>query len=264
MENLKEHFQCKEMPLTVTYRCPKAVVKMAQNWVSHIQAHESAPEGTVSLETFEQMLQSRDRLNGDAAILCRSTRPLVTAAFALIREKVPCRIEGRDIGEQMKKLVLRWRSISTIAELEDKLEDWLEAETARWVAKKKMAKVQEAEDKVETIKVIMDACREDKRYLITDVVAYIDNIFADNVSGILTLSTIHRSKGREWQRVFWLDRFSTCPSKYATQDWEKIQEANLQYVAATRSMGELIDLFPPLPKQKAVNDNQQQPKEKAA
>jgi len=264
MENLKEHFQCKEMPLTVTYRCPKAVVKMAQNWVSHIQAHESAPEGTVSLETFEQMLQSRDRLNGDAAILCRSTRPLVTAAFALIREKVPCRIEGRDIGEQMKKLVLRWRSISTIAELEDKLEDWLEAETARWVAKKKMAKVQEAEDKVETIKVIMDACREDKRDLITDVVAYIDNIFADNVSGILTLSTIHRSKGREWQRVFWLDRFSTCPSKYATQDWEKIQEANLQYVAATRSMGELIDLFPPLPKQKAVNDNQQQPKEKAA
>jgi superfamily I DNA/RNA helicase len=171
---------------------------------------------------------------------------------------VPCRIEGRDIGEQLKKLVTRWKSISTIPELEDKLEEWLDTESTKWIAKKKMAKVQEAEDKVETIKVIMDACREDKRDLITDVVAYIDNIFADNVSGILTLSTIHRSKGREWKRVFWLDRFGTCPSRYATQDWEKIQEANLQYVAATRSMGELIDLLPPLPKVKPVpvNDNQ--------
>jgi superfamily I DNA/RNA helicase len=264
MENLKSHFQCKEMPLTVTYRCPKKVVQLAKNWVSHIEAHPSAPEGTVSLETFEQMLQARARLNGDTAILCRSTRPLVTAAFALIREKVPCRIEGRDIGEQLKKLVSRWQSISTIPELEDKLEEWLDAESTKWIAKKKMARVQEAEDKVETIKVIMDACREDRRDLITDVVAYIDNIFADNVAGILTLSTIHRSKGREWKRVFWLDRFNTCPSRYATQDWEKIQEANLQYVAATRSMGELIDLLPPQPKAQAVNDNKQPAAEKAA
>jgi hypothetical protein len=29
-------------------------------------------------------------------------------------------------------------------------------------------------------------------------------------------------------------------------------------------MGELIDLLPPMPKQKAVNDNVKQPKEKAA
>jgi DNA helicase II / ATP-dependent DNA helicase PcrA len=264
MENLKSYFKCKEMPLTVTYRCPKNIVKLAQTWVNHIEAHPTAPDGIVSLETFDQMLQDRERLNGDTAILCRSTRPLVTAAFALIREKIPCRIEGRDIGEQLKKLVTRWKSISTIGELEDKLEEWLDQESAKWIAKKKMARVQEAEDKVETIKVVMDACRDDKRDLITDVVAYIENIFADNVAGILTLSTIHRSKGREWKRVFWLDRFNTCPSRYATQNWEKIQEANLQYVAATRSMGELIDLMPPLPKVVAVNDNKQQVAEKAA
>jgi hypothetical protein len=44
------------------------------------------------------------------------------------------------------------------------------------------------------MKVIMDACREDKLDKITAVVAYIDNIFADNVTGILTLSTIHRRR----------------------------------------------------------------------
>ncbi|WP_316207488.1 ATP-dependent helicase [Bradyrhizobium sp. SZCCHNR3118] len=265
LEIIKREFNAKEMPLTVTYRCPKNVVKFAKTWVSHIEAHPSAPDGKISSSTFEDMMQQRDRLNADAAILCRNTRPLVNAAFALIRERIPCRIEGRDIGESLKKLALRWKGISTIPELEDKLEDWADTEVRKWTAKKKMAKVQEIEDKVETLKVIMSRCLEEGKHEIAFVTAYIDEIFADNVSGILTLATIHRSKGREWERVFWLDRLNTCPSKYATMDWEKEQEINLQYVAATRSKNELIDLYPPNPKaakpqpandnKKAANDN---------
>jgi superfamily I DNA/RNA helicase len=258
LDIIKAEFGAKEMPLTVTYRCPKNVVKFAKTWVSHIEAHETAPDGKISTETFENLIQDRSRLNGDAAILCRNTRPLVTAAFAMIRDKIPCRIEGRDIGNGLKKLATRWKSISTIPELEEKLEDWLEKEKERWLPKKKMSKVQEAEDKFETLKVIMDACREEKQDSISSVTAYIDNIFADDVKGILTLCTIHRSKGREWKRVYWLDRLNTCPSKYATMPWEKEQEFNLQYVAATRAMEELIDLYPPLPKVKMppANDNQ--------
>ncbi|MGY2919347.1 UvrD-helicase domain-containing protein [Bradyrhizobium sp. USDA 3262] len=125
LDIIQQEFGAKVMPLTVTYRCPKNVVKFAQTWVNHIEAHPSAPEGKISSETFEKMITVRDRLNGDAAIICRNTRPLVTAAFALIREKIPCRIEGRDIGNSLKKLATRWKSISTIPELEDKLEDWL-------------------------------------------------------------------------------------------------------------------------------------------
>jgi DNA helicase-2/ATP-dependent DNA helicase PcrA len=264
MENLKSWFDCKEMPLTVTYRCPKNIVKFAQTWVDHIQAHESAPQGEVSMMTFEDFMVKRELHTGDSAILCRNTRPLVTAAFALIRQNIPCRIEGRNIGESLIKLATRWKSITTIPELEDKLEEWLDLETQRWIAKKKMARVQEAEDKVETLKVVMEACLERKQHLITDVVAYINAIFADNVTGILTLSTIHKSKGREWKTVLWLDRFTTCPSKYASQPWEREQEDNLCYVAATRSMNALVDLLPPVPKQKAANDNKEQPKEKAA
>jgi DNA helicase-2/ATP-dependent DNA helicase PcrA len=264
MENLKEYFQAKEMPLTVTYRCPKAIVKFAQTWVDHIEAHESAPQGTINMMTFEDFMVKRELHNGDSAILCRNTRPLVSAAFALIRKNIPCRIEGRNIGEALIKLATRWKSITTIPELEDKLEEWLDAETARWIAKKKMARVQEAEDKFETLKVVMDACLERKQHLITDVVAYINSIFADDVTGILTLSTIHKSKGREWKTVLWLDRFNTCPSKFASMAWEIQQEDNLCYVAATRSMDTLVDLLPPLPKQKAANDNKEQEKEKAA
>jgi superfamily I DNA/RNA helicase len=256
LDIIKAQFNSVEMPLTVTYRCPKVVVKFAKTWVDHIEAHESAPEGVIGFETFEQMIADRTRLGSDAAILCRNTRPLVSAAFSLIREKIPCRIEGREIGESLKKLAIRWHSIGTIPELDDKLEEWQDREIAKAIARKKMQKIQEIEDKVETLRVIMARCLEEKKPLITHVVAYIEEIFADNVSGVLTLATIHRSKGREWKRVFWLDRHNTCPSRYATQPWEKQQESNLCYVAATRSMGELIDVTLPMPVAKVPPANE--------
>jgi len=76
---------------------------------------------------------------------------------------------------------------------------------------------------------------------INHVVALPRQIFADNVSGVMTLSTIHRSKGRNLS-VYWLDRFNTCPSRYRAKIGKNSRN-NLCYVAATRAMEELIDLF---------------------
>jgi superfamily I DNA/RNA helicase len=77
---------------------------------------------------------------------------------------------------------------------------------------------------------------------VEDVTKFIDELFDDNVTGILTLSTIHKAKGREWEQVYWLNRATTCPSPWARQDWQKEQEKNLCYVAATRAKHELIEL----------------------
>jgi superfamily I DNA/RNA helicase len=77
-------------------------------------------------------------------------------------------------------------------------------------------------------------------------VDYVNGLFADNVQDMLVLSSIHKAKGREWKRVFWLDRHSTCPSKWARQAWQQEQERNLMYVAATRAQELLVDLEPAL------------------
>jgi DNA helicase-2/ATP-dependent DNA helicase PcrA len=263
LDLIKKQFRCVELPLTVTFRCPKAIVQVAQQWVSHIQAHETAPDGKVSASTFEDFIK-RDDLNAEAAVLCRNTKPLVKAAFALIRAKIPCRIEGRDIAEGLKKLATRWK-VTTINGLESRLDDFEAREKAKWIARKKENKAQEIEDKCDTLRVIMDRVREEGKSDVASVVAYIDDLFADNVSNILTLSTIHKSKGREWKKVFWLDRRGTCPSRYAFQDWQRIQEVNLMYVAATRAMEELIELSPPDKAEAAKKpEPQQQPQLVAA
>jgi superfamily I DNA/RNA helicase len=67
-----------------------------------------------------------------------------------------------------------------------------------------------------------------------DLLEAIDALFQSKGRGI-TLSSVHKSKGREWERVFILDFGTYMPSKYAKKDWQKIQENNLIYVAITRA-----------------------------
>jgi DNA helicase-2/ATP-dependent DNA helicase PcrA len=239
LDLIGQQFKAENMNLTVTYRCPKAVVKFSHQWVSHIQAHETAPEGSVSfLGTVDDSFVPQ----ASGAILCRNTKPLVALAFNFIRRRIACKIEGRDIGKGLIKLALKWKACKTIPAYEAKLDGWYDKQVVRLNASKKEAQLAFIADQYETIKAIMGYCVEQKKNQMTDVVEWIEDLFGDNVTGVVVLSTIHKSKGREWNTVYWLNRAQTCPSRYATLPWMQEQERNLCYVAATRAMGELIEI----------------------
>jgi DNA helicase II / ATP-dependent DNA helicase PcrA len=243
LDLIRAEFNAIDLPLTTTYRCPKAVVAFAQQWVSHIEAADSAPQGEVSSMSMEAFMEAPASIPGlqQAAILCRNTKPLVSLAMQLIRRKVACKVEGRDVAEQLKKLVRRWK-VQYSAQLVERLEAYRVREIEKAKASKKDAKIEVINDTVDTILVIVDECNANGQKLVEDVAAQIDALFGDSVSSMLVLSTIHKSKGREWNDVYWLDRAGLCPSKFARLDWQKQQEANLQYVAATRAQKRLIDL----------------------
>lgn len=243
LDRIRRDFNAIELPLTTTYRCPKAVVRFSQQWVSHIEAHSSAPEGSVSSMLLDDFLQTPG-LSHEDAVLCRNTRPLVELALRLIRGGVACRVEGRDIAEGLKKLALRWK-VKTLEKLEERLDTHLEKQRTALLAKKQESKLAVLEDTIETLLVLIRSCQAAQQHSVQDVVIRIDSLFADGNAKVLTLSTIHKSKGREWNRVFWLDRQNTCPSKWARQEWQQEQELNLQYVAATRAKSELIDIICP-------------------
>jgi len=244
LDLIKSDFNAIEMPLTVTYRCPKAVVEVAHRWVSHIQAHESAPEGSTSVIMRDDIFDRND-LDGTAAILCRNTKPLVSLAFELIRANIPCRVEGRDIGKGLVKLATKWKRVKTLHGLEEAVAKWSEGQIVRAKAKGNGAMAQQIADQAATMRVITDQCRKEGKDNIPAVVAHINGLFEDNVNNMLVLSTIHKSKGREWETVYWLDRKGTLPSPYATQDWQLNQEDNLCYVAATRAKSSLVEVLVP-------------------
>lgn len=235
MENITKEFQAKELPLTVTYRCPKAIVEKAQKWVSHIEAHETAPEGIVDTLTVSKAIQDGIFESKDA-VLCRNTKPLIEMAYKLIREGVPCRVEGRAIGEGLVKLATRWKTVKTVRQLDEKLARWESNEMAKAQEKGNNDRCATVEDQVGTLRVLMENCDLDDS--IDVLVQNIRNLFSDsdgNQKKVLTLSTIHKAKGREWDRVFALDMDLYSPSKWARKPWEIVQEHNLCYVQVTRA-----------------------------
>ena len=75
----------------------------------------------------------------------------------------------------------------------------------------------------------------------TQLKSYINKMFTDDkIENAVMLSTAHKSKGLEANRVMILlpDKL---PLKYPHQQkWQEIQEMNLKYVALTRARKELI------------------------
>jgi DNA helicase II / ATP-dependent DNA helicase PcrA len=194
---IQKEFKAKELPLSVTFRCPKNVVKEAQKYVQHIESHPDSADGIVD----ECNLQDLPNLvTQDDAIICRNTKPLVEVAYNLIRNKIPCKVEGRKIGEGLIKLATRWK-VKTVGTLINKLEAYKEKEIEKYKKKENESMCQVIEDQVETLAVFIDQCKVDDT--ISTLVKKIQELFDDTENKkILVLSTIHRSKGREFNRRF--------------------------------------------------------------
>lgn len=230
---IAEEFNCKRLPLTVSYRCPTSVVRYAQQWVSHIEAADGAPEGEVldlSAKWNPQSFEAND------LVVCRTTKALVALGYRLLKARVPARIMGCEIGAGLKSLINKMNA-KGIDALADKLETWKSRECEKALAKQQDDKVQSIEDKADAVLCLIDGLEETNR-TVPALLQLIDQLFSEGTN-VVTLATIHKAKGLEAQRVFWLNR-SQCPAKWARQEWQREQEINLCYVAATRAQRMLI------------------------
>jgi len=219
-------------PLSVTFRNPTSVVALAQEIVGNaIQAMPNAIEGEVN--DYSEL--PVDILTPADVILCRNTAPLVKAAYQLIMNGIGCKILGRDIGAGLVKLIEKMKA-KGIEALIEKLGAWKDREVARAQAKDEDSLIQMIDDKYESIMAIIDILAENER-TIPALISKINGMFSDDANGgkLITLATVHKSKGLEWDNVF-IIRPDLMPSKWAKQQWMQEQEANIQYVAYTRAM----------------------------
>lgn len=230
LKNIAKTFNCVTLPLSISYRCPKAVVREAQRFVSHIQSSETAPEGVVKDLGFAKP----EMFKADDMVVCRSSAPIIQLAYSLISKKIPAKVMGRELGEGLITLIkkLKARSVSQLA---DKLDDWFHKETKKLLDKDPEANISKVEDKFECLNCFIKYSGADT---VDGVITAIQNLFGEVQVGFVILSTIHKSKGLEAKRVFILDSWR-MPSPYAKKPHQIEQENNLFYVAVTRSKEEL-------------------------
>lgn len=239
LDIIRREFNAVSLPLTVSYRCPKAVVAEAQKYVAHIEAHEDAPEGEVAYLEYDRLLKA---VNPGDAVVCRFNKYLVSTCFAMIRAGISAKIEGRAVGQGLLQLATKWKSIKTLDGLESKLLNWQPTQIAKLLQAQKERQADELNDKIETLMVLIARARDLGHSRVDDLAGVIANLFADNIdsSKMVTLCSSHRSKGLEWDTVFLLGRDELMPSPFARQEWQMDQEINLIYVSITRAKKTLV------------------------
>lgn len=227
MNLIREQFKAEKLPLSICYRCSKAVVEAAKMIVPQIEANPTAIDGSVNtIKVDVAKPTSKD------VVLCRNTAPLISLAFRYIAQGIGCRVRGRDIGKGLVSLINQQKA-SNVADLLEKVTAYKDLQIARLTAQGKHSQAQSIDDKCECIMTIANGLKDGAT--IADMIAYIDRLFDDSLNGgILTLSTIHKAKGLEWPNVY-IIRPDLMHSKWAKKAWQMEQERNIQYVAITRA-----------------------------
>lgn len=248
LDTIKETFQCAELPLSVCYRCSTSVVNHAKAWNPVIESAEGAETGSVTEMFYSDLAEKPESLSLSYkdAILCRTNAPLMRTAFSLIKKGIPCRIEGRDIAQGLLNVIGKWKA-KTLDALENRLSDYLDRETQKAQTKGNDALVGVIQDKVDCIRACMEKCYAEGKNRVDDLKRLIESMFSNaedktTKKDLLTLCSVHKSKGLEWDRVFLLGRQDFMPSKWAKKDWMKVQENNLIYVAITRAKRDLVEV----------------------
>lgn len=234
---LKSIPNTKCLPLSISYRCGKNIVKFANKIVKSIEAADNAIDGQVIKNVSLDMVKDGDM------ILCRNNAPLIQIYNEFLKLGKKCYIRGKDIGNNLKaivksvkqeKLNVDCREDGVFVRLYDDMfvcrnkimeKFGIDAETAM-----NSPQIQNKMDMINALEILAEGINTSE-----EIIEKIDEIFPkkDKKSGI-SLSTIHKAKGLEANNVF-IACESLMPSKSAKKDWEVRQEYNLMYVAYTRA-----------------------------
>ena len=231
---------CETLPLTVTRRCGFAIVKEAQKLVPDFEAHETCPKGLILHAPLENQLAAdgyRESVKDNDMILCRTNAPLVSECFKFLKAGRKANIQGKNIGQGLISTVERMKA-EDVPDLVEKLSNWYESECQKERRKKnpKDSRLIALKDRYDCIMVFTEGQID-----VVGVTDTINAIFTDQTSTGIRLSSVHRAKGLESDRVFILMlKNAQMPHPLAKSKWQIDQESNLKYVAITRAKEELI------------------------
>jgi DNA helicase-2/ATP-dependent DNA helicase PcrA len=228
---IAEETRAQLLPLSICYRCPTTHLELARQLVPQIEARDGAPRGVLE---YRKKAELPAMVRTGDLILCRRTAPLIPQAFHLIARGINARVRGRDIGKGLAQTVRRIaKTPAAWDNFAGNVSKWLDGQVSRLTLKGASDDaILQARDQAECMVICKNNFDASSG---AELATQIERIFSDDDAPI-TLSTIHRAKGLEAERVFILEYEKLGVARKAQ---ESIAEANLKYVALTRSRAEL-------------------------
>lgn len=219
MEDIISKFDADVLPLSITYRCPKNVVKLVNNLVPDLKAAPTAIDGTVSVVSETQFLSN---VQAGDLVISRTNAAIARYSMKLLLQGTRCVVLGKDLSKGLFKLIDRGGHISLV-DLFEGLDKHVKEESERLVAAKKESKIEELLDLVNTVKDLSEGLTD-----VFELRTRIESLFGDTApSNAVIFSTVHKAKGLEFDRVWMFE---------PTFNVTTTEGENLYYVAATRAI----------------------------
>jgi DNA helicase-2/ATP-dependent DNA helicase PcrA len=232
-----------ELPLKTVFRCPANVIQMA-NMISPraklrgVKEHNGEVK-QVMFENLPEVIKSRCHFPNKPdeyepnflqqhLILCRYNAPLVRCGLNLFRAGIPAVISGKKLVSSLTYIIDKLKA-TNIRDLQDKLDLYEQKLTDK--ANENLKEM--VTDKIDCIRYAIEECDH-----IDELKPTLTRLFTPKKDDRpVTLSTIHKAKGKENEHVYIL--FPPIPSPRATTVDQKQQEKNLEFVAVTRTLNTL-------------------------
>ena len=239
IEKFMEMPGTKTLPLPICYRCGKNIIEFANRLCTDkMIAPEWAIDGEIIHDVSIGEIRSKDM------VLSRNTAPLIELQQKMLRLNKKVFIQGyKEIQNDFIELIngtgakkidascitkdglfpMLYKSL--LGEI-DKLMSVLHMDQTEALSNPSVLYLY---DNIMAIRVLAEGCSS-----VEELVDKINVIFNGDKEDAVLLSTIHRAKGLEADRVFIYHPSILENNRLATKEWEKKTERNLQYVAYTR------------------------------
>jgi hypothetical protein len=213
MARLSEAFKMEQADLTVSFRCPEAIVK-AVRW--HWPQMKWIKTGGI---VGRHLNPHPGMFNPGSAIICRNNAPLFKLALQLLSHGHSVNVHGSDVGPKIEGIMRKLGDdslsrTSTLSAIDG------------WEEKKLAMQSSTASDIADCMRVFARNGNS-----LGAALAYASSLFKQK--GTIQLLTGHKAKGLEWDVVYHLD-------SHLIRQGE--QEDNLRGVISTRAKQELWEI----------------------
>ncbi len=220
MSEAIQSYSMGELDLSVSFRCPSAIVSHVHWHVPHFKWIKEG--GNVSSPTH---LTPSD-IPDDGVVICRNNAPILGLALRLLSVGRSVSVAGSDIGPKLISLMKKLGS-----------EEMTKAQTLSAIADWEQEKL----DKESTTAGDMAACMRvfaEHGSSLAQAISYAEHVLAQK--GRIRMMTGHKAKGLEFDHVIHLDPWLVRTGHRGSPVLD--QDKNLDYVISTRSKDQLVEI----------------------
>ena len=242
--NIQTRLQALEFTLPVCYRCPKTHIELINKLCPEIPivSRDDAPPGSIkTIQEWDLWSEAKDsRITPGDLVIARCSSSLVDLHLKMIVRGIPCNLVGSSLQQDLLHLLediaeqsgFDYQKFTQFSQAYLKFKQSIYEQNDNGTIL-----LLQLKDQIKAIEAIY------KHFLsrsLAELASSIKQLFGSEDNEAVLLSTVHRAKGMESERVYIAEPL-TLPLLWEGQkQWQEQQEQNLLYVALSRSTKDLF------------------------